>query len=150
MKHITQEELLPKWTWVHSPTCNKVNLLTPVVVKERIAFISGYQANRMNSLCSKELNCQMAFTEGLLKTSFGGSDGKEYSCNAEDLDSIPGLGGSSEEEENGNQLQYSGLENSIYRGAWQATVHSVTKSWTWLSEFHFAVHGLSSDWLVFK
>ena len=72
----------------------------------------------------------MSFTEGLLKTSFGGSDGKEYSCNAEDLDSIPGLGGSSEEEENGNQLQYSGLENSIYRGAWQATVHSVTKSWT--------------------
>ena len=46
----------------------------------------------------------MAFTEGFLKTSFGGSDGKEYSCNAEDMDSIPGLGGSSEEEENGNQL----------------------------------------------
>ena len=23
------------------------------------------------------------------------------------------------------------------RGAWQATVHGVTKSWTWLSDFHF-------------
>ena len=33
-------------------------------------------------------------------------------------------------------LQYSGLENSMDRGAWQATVHGVTKSWTWLSDFH--------------
>ena len=33
----------------------------------------------------------------------------------------------------GNSLQYSCLENSMDRGAWQATVHGVTKSWTWLS-----------------
>ena len=35
-----------------------------------------------------------------------------------------------------NPLQYSCLENSTYRGAWQATAHGVTKSWTrlkWLS-----------------
>ena len=31
---------------------------------------------------------------------------------------------------NGNPLQYSCLENSMYRGAWQATVNRVTKSWT--------------------
>ena len=37
---------------------------------------------------------------------------------------IPGEG-------NGNPLQYySCLENSMDRGAWQATVHGVTKSWT--------------------
>ena len=30
----------------------------------------------------------------------------------------------------GNLLQYSGLENSMDREAWQATVHGVTKSWT--------------------
>ena len=58
----------------------------------------------------------MAFREGFLKTSYGDLDGKESTCNAEDLDLIPGLGGSSEEE-NGNQLQYSGLENSMDRGA---------------------------------
>ena len=29
-------------------------------------------------------------------------------------------------------LQYSCLENSTDKGAWQATVHGVTKSWTWL------------------
>ena len=33
----------------------------------------------------------------------------------------------------GNPLQYSCLENPMVRGAWQATVHGVTKSWTWLS-----------------
>ena len=39
-------------------------------------------------------------------------------------------------EGNGNWLQYCHLENSMDRGAWQATVHGVTKSWTrlnWLS-----------------
>ena len=33
-------------------------------------------------------------------------------------------------EGNGNPLQYSCLENSIYRGAWWATAHGVTKSRT--------------------
>ena len=46
-----------------------------------------------------------------------------------DMGSIPGLerspaGGP------GNPLQYSGLKNSMDRGAWQATVHRVTKSRT--------------------
>ena len=35
---------------------------------------------------------------------------------------------------NGNPLQYSCLKNSNGRGAWQATVHGVTKSWTQLSD----------------
>ena len=36
----------------------------------------------------------------------------------------------------GNPLQYSCLENPMDRGAWQATVHGITQSWTrlnWLS-----------------
>ena len=33
-------------------------------------------------------------------------------------------------------LQYSGLENSKDRGAWQAIVHGVAKSGTQLSDFH--------------
>ena len=37
-------------------------------------------------------------------------------------------------EGNGNPLQHSCLENSMDRGAWWATVHGVTKSWTWLSD----------------
>ena len=36
-------------------------------------------------------------------------------------------------EGNGNPLQYSCLENPMDRGAWQAMVHGVTKSWKRLS-----------------
>ena len=57
------------------------------------------------------------------------SNGKESSCSAGNLGSIPGSG-RSPGEGNGNPLQYSGLENPMDRGAWQATVHGVTKSWT--------------------
>ena len=66
----------------------------------------------------------------------GGSDGKESTFYAGDLGSIPGLG-RSPGEEYGYPLQYSGLENSIDRGAWQATVHGVAKSWIRLSDFPF-------------
>ena len=46
-----------------------------------------------------------------------GTSGKESACQ-------PPRGGS------GNPLQYSCLENSMDRGAWQATVHGVAKGWT--------------------
>ena len=59
----------------------------------------------------------------------GSSDGKESVYNAEDPGSIPELG-RSPGEGNGNPLQYSCLGNPMDRGAWQATVHGVTKSWT--------------------
>ena len=54
------------------------------------------------------------------------SVGKESACNAGDLGSILGLG-RSPGEGNGNPLQYSCLENPMDRGAWQATVHGVTR-----------------------
>ena len=47
--------------------------------------------------------------------------------NTGDLDLIPGPG-RSPGEENGNPPQYSCLENSVDRGARQATVHEATKS----------------------
>jgi len=58
---------------------------------------------------------------------------KEFACNAGDpvaipgLERCPGVG-------NGNPLQYSCLGNCMDRGAWQATVHDVTKSQTQLSD----------------
>ena len=58
-----------------------------------------------------------------------GSDSKESACNARDLSWIPGLGRSPGEGK-GYSLQYSCLENSMDRGAWQGTVHGVAKSWT--------------------
>ena len=62
-----------------------------------------------------------------------GSDDKESAVNAGDPGSIPGLG-RSPREGNGYPLQYSCLENSMDRGAWQATVHGITKSRTRLSD----------------
>ena len=61
----------------------------------------------------------------------GGSDGKESTCDAGDLGSIPGLGRSPGEGK-GYPLQYSGLENSV-----DCIVCGVTKSRTRLSDFHF-------------
>ena len=52
---------------------------------------------------------------------------------AREADSILGLG-RSPGEGNGTPLQYSCLENSMDRGAWQATVHEVAKSRTQLSD----------------
>ena len=43
-------------------------------------------------------------------------------------------------EGNGTLLQYSCLENPMDGGAWWATVHGVTKSRTWLSDFTFTFH----------
>ena len=52
----------------------------------------------------------------------GNSDGKESTCNARDLGSVPGWG-RSPGEVNSYPLQYSDLENSV-----DCIVHGVTKS----------------------
>ena len=64
-----------------------------LVVKERIY-----------NLCCRPLGCP------------GGSDGKEFACNAGDLGSIP-ESARFPREENGYPLQYSCLDNSMDRGA---------------------------------
>ena len=56
----------------------------------------------------------------------GGSVVKNPPASSGDIGSIPGSGGSPGEE-NGNPHQYSCLGNPTDRGAWQATVHEVTK-----------------------
>ena len=71
---------------------------------------------------------------------FPGSDGRQSACNVGELGSIPVLG-RSPGEWNSYPLQSSGLENSVDRGLWQATVHGVTKSPTWLSNFHSCIAG---------
>ena len=61
------------------------------------------------------------------------SVGKESACNTGDLALIPGSG-RAPGEENDNPLQYSCLENSMDREAWQATVHRVAQSQTGLKQ----------------
>ena len=65
----------------------------------------------------------------------GSSAGKESTCNAGDLGLIPGSG-RSPGKGIGYPLQYSGLKNSMH-----CIVHGVTKSRTWLSDFHSQLKG---------
>ena len=71
----------------------------------------------------------------LLWSFLGGSESKESTCNSGDLCSIHRLE-RSPGEGNGNSPQYSCLENSMDRGAWQAIVHAVPKCGTRLSHSH--------------
>ena len=66
---------------------------------------------------------------------FYGSDGKEPACQCR-RHKRPGFNPwvwKIPREGNGNSPQYSFLENPMDRGAWQTTVHGITKSQTWLS-----------------
>ena len=76
---------------------------------------------------------KLEITKGTYKF-LGGLDSKVSVYNAGDPGSSPGLG-RSPGEGNGNPLQYYCLENPMDRGAWQAAVYGVTKSWTRLSDF---------------
>ena len=82
-----------------------------------------------------------------------GSDGKESSCNAGDLGSNPRSGRSSKEG-NGNPLQYSCLENSMDRGAGQASVFRVAESdtteWLTLPLFLLCTHHDAQQSLAHK
>ena len=72
----------------------------------------------------------------------GGSDVKESLCNAENLGSIPGSGrfpGGG----NDYPLQCSCLENSMDRGAWQATVHGDLKESDTTEELTLSLHFFS-------
>ena len=66
----------------------------------------------------------------------GGSEVKALASNAGDSGLIPGSG-RSPGEGNGNPLQYSCLEDPMDGEAWWATIHGVSKSRTWLSDFTF-------------
>ena len=68
------------------------------------------------------------------------------------MGSIP-RSGRSPEGGHGNPLQYSCLKNPTDTGAWLATVHGVTKSWTQLSTSTDGVQRTESrvqDWVKKK
>ena len=91
-------------------------------------------------VCCFLLNCCFLKACPIFPLGFScGSAGKESTCNAGDLGSIPRLGRSPGEGK-GYPLQYSGLENSI-----DCIVHGVTKSQTRLSDFHFTIASLKSE-----
>ena len=79
----------------------------------------------------------------------GGASDKEPACQCRKhrrpgfnswVRKIPGEG-------NGNPLQYSCLEDPMDKGAWWATIHGFTKSWTQLSRCtHVRIHTHTHTW----
>ena len=93
----------------------------------RITVAKSKSINRMVLFLKKaRFSHSLKFLVNRINSFPGGSDGKESVHYVEDPGSIPGSG-RSPVEGNGNSLQYSCLENSKDRGAWQATVHGVTR-----------------------
>ena len=81
------------------------------------------KALKVTSVISPCFKCMQSFD-------FPGDSGDEESaCNVRELGSIPALG-RFPGEGNGNPLQYSGLENPMDGGTWQATSHEVARSQT--------------------
>ena len=75
------------------------------------------------------LNAALSQLQGTSMKDMGflcSSVGKGSACNSGDLGSISGSGRPLGEG-NGNPFQYSCLENPTDRGAWQATVHEVSR-----------------------
>ena len=104
----------------------------------RLSLIAASKGH--SSLCFKGcslwlLPWSMGFIASWHLRYFQAQSAAETTCSAGDegnMGSIPGLrrspaGG------HGNPLQYSCLENSMDRGAWQAIVHRIAKNRTWLN-----------------
>ena len=105
------------------PSCALIN----------IEFIQSYKSQ--TQVLSFKLNIWILFIY-LVISVLGfpcGSVVKNLSANVGDMGLIPGSG-RSPGGGNGNPLQYSCLGNPMDRGAWQATVHGIAKSWTQLSD----------------
>ena len=69
--------------------------------------------------------------------SFSQCSGKEPTCQSGDTRDTGSIcrSGRSSGKGNSNPLQYSCLDNPMYRGAWPSIVHGVAKSWTQLSNW---------------
>ena len=116
------------WFWQRSHNLFSFPFSSPFVPCSFLSLASG----NVGSHPPKET---LTFREETLGFP-GGWDGEQSTCNSGNLGSIPGLG-RHPGEGNGNELHYSCLENSTDIQAWWAIVHVVTKSWTWLNDFHF-------------
>ena len=73
----------------------------------------------------------MSWELEVFDTRYTNAEDSRDAASIPELERSPGVG-------NGNPLRYSCLENPMDRGAWQATVHEVTKSQTRLSNLGHA------------
>ena len=134
--HLIFSTLILRWVKKNCPHISKA----PWIME----FQNAFRISSGDKHIHKILNCKATFPDGW--------DGKDSACSAGDLGSTPGSG-RSPGEGNSYPLQCSCLENSMDIGAWQATVHGVTKSRIQLSDwcFHFqSLHKITNSKTVFK
>ena len=127
----------PSWRRLQGNYCNYNSVLNTckyaVLLKAKTMFIRFFFLSIINWVFFFFFFCCTRSSTGFP----GGTVVKSpltKTGNGRDIGSIPGLGrcpGIG----NGNPLQYYCLENSMDRGAWQATVHGVAKSRTLLNEY---------------
>ena len=108
-----------------------------------VVFCVYVREGERNREKDREMEGWLLFSFLISKSEIG-SVVKNLPASAGNLGSIPGLG-RSPGGGNGNPLQYSCLENPMDRGAWQAIVHEVTK--TWLNRY-ITTTDLVKPWLT--
>ena len=132
--------LSPPWLQRVRPGTSRVGLLPQQIQKVELPSLWAWRTEHWTkqdySYSSKSngifcLGFRLAYDPWQLS-------GKESVCQCRrctgDASSIPGSGRSSGVG-NGSPLQYSYLENPMHRGARWDTVHRVTKTWTWLTNW---------------
>ena len=121
---------------------NDQSQVSAVLSNEEVIFSSSFKRHNQtwmkccitqpipegNRLLSRFLTWKMAFP--------GGTSGKEPTCQCRrpKRRSFDTWVGKIPWRRAWNPLQYSCRENPMNRGAWRATVHRVTKSWTWWNQ----------------
>ena len=123
---------LPGWHSGKEATCKcKKCGFNPGSGRPTPAFLPG-EAHGQRSLTGYNLIVHKGFLGGSVVHNLPATPG-----DTRDTSFIPGLG-RSPGEINGNSLQYSWLENSMDRGAWQATVQTVERiGYDWMIELTY-------------
>ena len=88
---------------------------------------------RIRSYCNSGVNINKRKLQLEKKKSLGfpgGPVGKNLPASAGDIREVGSIPGSGRSPAGRNPLQHSCLENPMDRGAWRATIHGVTKTWT--------------------
>ena len=106
-----------------------VPLPSPTEPLEDVQPGSLYQITESYSVVGGRYIFSLVFSPSAVQVALVVENLSATAGDARDVDSIPELG-RSPGDGNDYLLQYCGLENSMDRGAWHATVHGVTKRQT--------------------
>ena len=126
-------DYLPKWLYYFTFLLFWILIFFSLMCNENFQSLRGNPSIASFQIIAIFQSFAVIWINSIFLTTFFYWGGQELACNTGDLGSIPGLRGSPGEG-NSYPLQYSYLENSMDRGAWQATVHRISKSQTWMND----------------